>query len=73
MGKIGLRGNYLPDSEKDFEENIGKKRMYTYCVHCNKVFTDDNVFTPAGWRETQISGFCEICFDKLFNKENHED
>lgn len=43
---------------------------FLHCIQCKKPFTDENVKTPAGWRETQISGFCEICFDGLFDEDD---
>jgi hypothetical protein len=36
------------------------------CVNCKQPFSDKNTFTPAGWRETKISGFCEHCWDEMF-------
>jgi hypothetical protein len=36
------------------------------CVKCKEEFSAKNVFTPLGWKETQLSGFCEACFDRLF-------
>jgi hypothetical protein len=38
------------------------------CVQCKDAFTSANVFTPAGARETRISGMCERCWDKMFKK-----
>lgn len=38
------------------------------CVHCDKPFTNNNVFTEAGWKETKISGLCERCFDEIFTE-----
>ena len=40
------------------------------CVSCGRPFTDKNVFTTAGWRETRISQTCEKCFDALFEDED---
>lgn len=40
------------------------------CVSCSQPFTDKNVFTTAGWRETRISQTCEKCFDALFEDED---
>ena len=37
------------------------------CVSCGHPFTDKNVFTNDGWRETHISQTCEKCFDALFD------
>lgn len=39
---------------------------YTECIQCKEPFSKENVFTQEGARETQISGMCEKCFDKLF-------
>lgn len=36
------------------------------CVKCAEPFSDKNVFTPSGWRETKISQLCERCWDTLF-------
>ena len=38
---------------------------YEKCISCKQRFTDNNVHTDAGWRETQISGLCEDCFDGI--------
>jgi len=46
---------------------------YNHCHVCHNGFTPANVFTPAGWRETQISGTCEKCFDELFTEGEEED
>lgn len=33
------------------------------CINCKKPFTNENVFTYLGWKETRLSGMCEKCFD----------
>ena len=33
--------------------------------NCGERFSDSNVYSQAGWLETQISGLCEVCFDAL--------
>lgn len=38
---------------------------YTRCVSCEQQFTDVNVYSELGWKETQISGLCETCFDEI--------
>ena len=38
----------------------------THCIDCGQPFTSENVHTVDGWKETQISGNCEDCFEKLF-------
>ena len=35
------------------------------CVECKAPFSDKNTHTTAGWKETQISGMCEDCFDRV--------
>lgn len=62
-----LRGGQLPDSLEDFLALASQNRLrYLRCVDCNAPFSLANVHSPAGWRETQISGMCETCFDALF-------
>lgn len=39
------------------------------CVQCQKAFTTANVQTDMGWRETQISGFCETCWRDVFTEK----
>lgn len=34
------------------------------CVSCKTPFSEANTHSQAGWRETQISGLCEDCFDE---------
>jgi hypothetical protein len=66
--EIGLKGNLLPSKEAEFADNYPNMK-FKHCVSCNELFTKENTYTLAGWRETQISGFCEKCFDELF-KDN---
>ena len=42
----------------------------THCVKCSKPFTEKNVHTMDGWRETQISQMCEDCFDEITKEED---
>jgi hypothetical protein len=37
----------------------------THCLRCGDQFSPANTFSEAGWRETEISGFCEACFDEV--------
>lgn len=39
------------------------------CIQCKEVFSTKNVFTKAGWAETEISNMCEKCFDGLFKDD----
>jgi hypothetical protein len=63
--EIGLKGDLLPDNELDFANSFLDMK-HVRCVSCNAGFSANNVFTRLGWRETQLSGFCEKCFDELF-------
>lgn len=36
------------------------------CVKCGEPFSEKNVFTKAGMKETMISGLCEKCWDEIF-------
>ena len=36
------------------------------CVACKEPFSAKNVWTPAGWREIEISQMCEECWDRTF-------
>lgn len=40
-----------------------------HCRKCQEPFTEQNVFTHAGWKETAISQMCEKCFDEMFGEE----
>lgn len=63
-------GQFLPENRDDFQL-LGRTRKLRYiaCVKCARPFSSRNTTTSAGWRETQISGYCETCFDKEFPDE----
>jgi len=62
-----IRGGLLPESETDFRQLADTgKAPYMACISCKQPFTAERVKTVPGWRETQISGFDEICYDELF-------
>lgn len=42
------------------------------CACCGEPFSDANVHTPDGWKETQISGMCETCFDDALLEDLQE-
>ena len=64
--KTGLRGNLLPESYEDFQALDPHQRIHSTCIECGSVFSSGNTQTPAGWRDTQIVGMCEKCYDALF-------
>jgi len=62
-----IRGGLLPESETDFRQLADTgKTPYLACISCKQSFTAEIVKTSPGWRETQISGMCEVCYDELF-------
>lgn len=44
-------------------------KTFPYCICCGEEFSETNCFTEAGWKETQISGYCERCFEAMFTEE----
>jgi hypothetical protein len=43
------------------------------CRTCKRGFTSANVKTHLGWKETQISGTCETCWDDMFKDSDEEE
>jgi len=67
-------GRQLPESEDDYLELKRQNRVkHIKCVDCSAPFDNGNTHTEAGWRDTQITGFCEACTDALFQEDNEED
>ena len=65
---------WRPQSEVEYRTLIDRGlQVHKNCVCCNTPFSGKNVFTPSGWRETQISGMCEKCFDDLFKEDEPGD
>ena len=67
-----LKGHSLPEDYADFDclKMRGALR-FKACYACGAEFSEGNTHSPAGWKETQISGFCEDCFDAMF--EDNDD
>jgi len=62
-----IKGGLLPESEEDFKQLQGARgARWTTCFSCEAPFGPGNTRSAAGWRETQISQFCEDCFNALF-------
>lgn len=70
---VGLRGQFLPENFDDFValERQGQLR-FMRCFICKKTHGPQSATTDRGWQETQISGSCEPCFDKLFAEVDDE-
>ena len=71
MAAQGLKGNLLPESEADFADNYDAMK-FKRCLSCDERFTAANTHSLLGWKETQISGFCEQCFDNMFKDEDED-
>jgi hypothetical protein len=68
LGKVKM----LPESLQEYQiMDEGQRLAFRACIQCREPFSVDNVKTPAGWRETQITGYCEDCFDKLFAEDDN--
>ena len=67
-----IRHADLPESPADYATLAARPHglRFTTCFDCKQPFTEANVRTALGWAETQISGSCEACFDKLFAEES---
>lgn len=45
----------------------------TKCILCKEPFTNKNVYSALGWREVEISGMCELCFDEVTREPEEVD
>ena len=64
----GLRGQALPEDAEDFDTLVASlAETHLNCRSCRTLFSAANTHSVRGWRETQISGMCEDCYDKLFS------
>ena len=62
-----LKGFHLPESYEEFITLVhNAKTQHQYCVECQQGFNRFNTYSAPGWRDTQIIGMCEVCFDSLF-------
>jgi hypothetical protein len=64
----------LSDFKESLRQELFGKTPEGHCVKCKEKFSNENVFSSLGWKETQISGICEKCWDAMFseNEENME-
>ena len=56
-------------THKDCRDIADKAVNENKCVICGQPFTNENVYSKAGWAETKITGMCERCFDAAFKEE----
>lgn len=66
----GLKGQWLPESREDALKLFELHDMsFKVCFECGQALhLPEAASTAAGWRETQISGICEPCFDEMFDE-----
>lgn len=64
------KGIRYPESEGDFNLliNEGAFVRYERCQQCGLPFPG-RTHSEAGWRDTQIVGWCEDCYDALMGDE----
>lgn len=68
--KESLKGHALPESWADAQQLAYTGKMtHIRCRTCQVLLhSEQAAYSTAGWRETQISGFCEPCFDSEFQE-----
>lgn len=66
------RGRLLPESEADFKTLVTLNKCALFCIECDKPFSRENVHTREGWVETQVSGFCQDCYEDFSSSEEGE-
>lgn len=71
--KQSLQGHLLPETAVEYNVLESQGRLlYRKCQNCDGPHKD-RTHTKQGWLETQISGWCEDCFDGLFKVQQKED
>jgi hypothetical protein len=74
--RTNLRGHILPESEEEYKKLLALDLLqFMTCSLCNKSHLG-RTNTLMGWRETQISGYCEGCWNELmkpFTEEGDDD
>lgn len=69
-----LKGHSLPESHGDalLLAGTGMLKFHT-CSECGKsLHAVSAAKSAAGWRETQITGICEPCFDRMCDEDRHD-
>ena len=66
-----LRGHALPESTAEAELLAMQGLLkFKTCMICRESLSSHRAaYSTAGWRETQISGTCEHCFDSMFKED----
>jgi hypothetical protein len=69
-----ITGLKLPESEADHQELVasGHPMHFKVCQACGQDFVG-RTHSSAGWRDTQIVGWCETCYDELMGDLEEDD
>jgi len=59
----------LQKLQEDLKKELFGETKDGSCVVCKQPFTQENVFTEAGWKEVKISQMCEKCWDETFKEQ----
>lgn len=60
----------IQDIKNKLSESCGFSAVpYGHCINCKQPFSDENVYSAAGWRETRITQMCEKCFDRCTQEQ----
>ncbi len=57
--------NLVINSYDEFLNCQDEDNLKIECCNCGVSFSPSVVYSQAGWRETQISGLCEVCFEDI--------
>lgn len=69
-----IKDKLLPENLADYKQLEAEGKLYfTHCFGCRREFKESNTASAEGWRETQISGMCEPCYDELFKDDWEEE
>lgn len=60
-----LEGASLEEFKRSLEKQLYGDTPPACCVSCKEPFSDKNVRTALGWKETKISKLCENCWDAM--------
>ena len=71
--KRSLKGHDLPESWAEAQQlAYAGKLKYIRCCNCHALLhSRQAAYSTEGWRESQISGICEPCFDSTFAEIDH--
>lgn len=68
-----IEGQELQAFKQQLEKQLYGTTEQGCCVSCKEPFSDKNVRTELGWKETKISKLCENCWDAMLAPEDAED